>query len=355
MSKDMQRPTGCRLEPPAPGLPHVRQILGDPGSVVIPDQFIISAYRHAFDADFNPVPNAVHIKDQGQHPSCVGQAVSRQKEAMEGMEMSARDVYRLAKHADGTDPLSWGTSISVAQSVLEKTGVAEESIVPEPPSEQPLADYVSLADVTQAITDNRATHKAKSDYAVPRNLIEQTLFQTDMPVVTSCEWYSADNDMPNAVMHMPTGTDVGGHAFCICGVVRRPVGRCLVVFQSWGPDWGDHGFFYIPLADVINRLGNGYVSVDIAMDLAQVLAKYSGMNVKLENASGIYKVDNGTLRHYPDEITWWAMGNLFGFDTHNILPAELILIPVGKDMSIDEAPWRTRELVRQIRQFYGKT
>lgn len=353
MTNNPMFPTGCRLEPPKPGTNHVRQILGAPGATPIPDQFVVPAFRRAFDDGFLPMPGAVHVKDQGQRPSCVGQGVSRQKEAEEGVEMSARDVYRQAKHLPGEDPLSWGTSIQGAMDVLDQSGAAEESLVPEQPPLAPLSGYVDLSDASPAVLAQRAQHRSSSSYFVPRTLIEQTMAETGLPVVTSCEWYSGDNDMPSATMQMPSGSDAGGHCFCVCGVVRRAAGRCLVAFQSWGPDWGDHGFFYIPLLDVVNRLGNGYVSVDIAPDLAAVLAKYSGLNVKLENDPRIYKVDSGKLRHYPDEVTWWAFGNLFGFDTHNILPAELAVIPPGADMAIADAPWRTAELVRQIRQFYG--
>ena len=39
---------------------------------------------------------------------------------------------------------------------------------------------------------------------------------------------------------------LGGHA--VCAVGYDDAKQCLIVRNSWGADWGDHGYFYMPYA-----------------------------------------------------------------------------------------------------------
>ena len=43
---------------------------------------------------------------------------------------------------------------------------------------------------------------------------------------------------------MPSGRDLGGHAMLACGYSDQD--RVFVVRNSWGADWGDQGYCYIP-------------------------------------------------------------------------------------------------------------
>lgn len=48
----------------------------------------------------------------------------------------------------------------------------------------------------------------------------------------------------NGVMGMPKGDVEGGHA--VLAVGYDDARRAIIVQNSWGPDWGDAGFFYMP-------------------------------------------------------------------------------------------------------------
>lgn len=346
-----ERGFGLINEPPSASTASVEVLLGAEGP--LPEQFIVPAFRPWFDDQFNVIQEKVAIKDQGSKPSCVGQSTAYQKGAAEGVEMSARDIYRRAKRLDGTgDPLSYGTSLAAGQDAVV-LGAAEERLVPEIASMN-LGQYVSIEDVSQEVANNRSERKGETYYFVPRTVLQATLFSTELPVVTSCSWHQGDNAIgADGMMGMASGNVIAGHAFVCIGWVKRQGAPCLVMVNSWGKFWGHHGLFFVPLKDVINRLGNGYVGVDVKPKLADILKKYSGLNVKVPTDPRVYRIAGGVKRHYADEIVFWAHGNLFGHDVFDISKADLALVPKGPPMDINEAPYRTRELVRQIRQFYG--
>lgn len=365
MPEDHAYQTGCRLTPPPSKMRSIEPLLG---AATLPKGFAVSAYKAALSFDANGevtvTRGKVKIKQQWGRPSCVGQSTAAQKGAQEGKEISARDTYRQAKRLDGSgDPESWGTSLWAGQDALVQ-GCADEALVPELAAAASTKEYVSLADVTPQVEASREENRsAPTPYTVPRTLIAQTLLEIDIPVVTSLPWYANDNlighDGRN-IMGLPTGGDPQGHAIAIVGKGFRFGIECLIAVNSWGEGWGCFGFFFIPLVDVINRLGNGYVTVDIKPELAELLARYNGKDVFVrvvrdgKEAQDLYRCELGVLRHYPNELVWWAHGKLFGYDTEEIRSAEFAAMPKGADMRIEDAPFKSRELVRQIRGFYGQ-
>lgn len=345
---------GCTLEPPNKDGNNINEILAAP--LPVPANFIVPYYRDWFDENFEIIQGKRKVKNQRFRPSCVGQATSYQKEADEGVEISARDTYRQAKRLDGsTNLLEFGTSLSAGQDAV-MNGVAAEDIVPEVP-DMSLKDYVDIADVNDAVIASRKEHRASKPYFVPRTMMLQTMLQTQRPVVSSTAWYTADDQIgKDGMMGFPTGTFRGGHAIaCLGWVTKVGFGKCLVFINSFGINWGRFGFFFVPIDNgTYNRFGNAYISVDMPQDLATVLKKYNKLNVRVSGHAEHYYIAGGQKHRYPDELTWWAFGNLFGYETFEILQAELDVIPSGGDMDINAADFKTRELVRQIRQFYGK-
>lgn len=346
--------TGCVLRPTPNDRLNIAAVLAAEGEM--PEQYIVPAFRHLFDAEFRPIPEKMRtfIRHQGSIPSCVGHATSRQKEAQEGVPMSPRDIYRLAKRADGSgDPLSWGTTLAAAQDVMVWTGVASEAVVPDQPNASTQA-YVALDDVTPATEADRSKHKAKSHFFIYRNDFKRTLFQREIPIVTSCGWHSSDAGIgPDGMMKMASGTYYGGHAFACIGWVRRAGKEVKVMVNSHGVSFGDNGLFYVD-DDAMNRLSAGEVSLDIEPSLAELLAKWNEMNVKVKDDPRVYRIQYGVKRRFENEVVFFAFGYLFTTDVMEIPKAELDAIPEGIPVDIKDAPFRTRELVREIRQFYGK-
>lgn len=349
---------GCILEPEPAGMASIGPLLA---AAELPEQYIVPSWRDCFTDGFEAIPEKVRplILNQGQIDSCVGHATSVQKSAQEGVVISPRDIFRLAKRLDGYPLTSFGTTLSAAQDALKEPGAAEDLLVPRNPSMGRDA-YLSLSDVTPAVENNRAKHKAEQPYFVPRHRIRETLISYGFPIVTSSAWYPEDNVIGmDGMMKLPTSPSWLGHAFTCIGWVLRTVGDkrlpCLVMVNSWGPDWGHHGLFFIPLDGTENRLSNSHISVDIEPSLAVILAQYNGRNVRVVGRPDHWKIEGGKRRMYSDELVWWAHGNLFGIDVYEISPQDIEVVPLGMPMTVEEAPFATRELVRQIRAYYGHT
>lgn len=358
MSDELPRFPGCQLAPEGLGA-----VQGDGAldmGLELPEQFIVSAWRECFDENFNPIPLKIEprILNQGAIDSCVGHGTSVQKSAQEGVVISPRDIFRLAKRQQGEVLSEFGTTLAAGQDALVETGAAERSLVPDDPA---MGREAYLTDDAGAdVKTNRAMHKSRKPLWFQRTQFMRAMFQFDLPIVTSSPWYPEDNNMgPGAVMRMPLSLSWVGHCFACIGWINRTrpdgtVGRCMVMVNSFGPRWGYSGLFFVPTDGTEARLRSGAITVDDDNSLVAVLVQFNGRDVKVMGTPDHWRIENGMCRKWPDEITWWAFGNLFGHDTYEITPEQLAVVPVGRPMSIDDAPFKTRELVRQVRQYYGK-
>jgi len=339
---------GCILEPGQTDLPSIESLLG---AAPLPQSFIVPAWRECFDENFNFIPEKIHprIRNQSPQDSCVGHGMAVSKSAQEGVEVSERDIFTGAKKRDG-DPRGFGTTISAAQKALIEEGVAERSLVDPNPNVPPeyYRDRASYS--TPEVIENRKLHKGLSPHYVPRELMRQTIFQFQIPLVTSCMWYEQDMDMPSGIMEMPHSNPIFGHCFAYIGWIKSNE----IMPNSFGIEFGKDGLFLVPQNGVINRLNGAQITIDMPVDLVAILKKYNGLDVRVPGEAGHYRIEKGQKRQYPDEITWWAHGRLFGINVYDIAKNDFDAIPEGPKVSIDEAPFATRELTRQVRQFYGK-
>lgn len=349
----MTQQLGCTIEPVPQDVQSIEPMLG---GALLPEQYIVPKWRGAFDDEFRPIQTEIRarILNQGQQDSCVGHGTSVQKSAQENILISPRDIFTGAKLYDG-NPQGFGTTISAAQKALVNEGAAEAELVNGNPS-VPLMVYRDRASYSTAVVvANRSLHKGRTPYYVSRDLIRQTIFETEIPVVTACMWYEQDNEIgANGMMRMPNTGALNGHCFACIGWIKINGITVKVMVNSFGPDWGANGIFFVPEGDVSRRLTAGYITLDIEPDIAAILAKYEGHDVRVGQTADHIRIEKGKKRKYPDEITWWAHGRLFGIDVFDITAEELAVIPEGLPMSIDEAPFASRELTRQVRQFYGK-
>ena len=366
MTNDI-RELGFLDVPPPASARSIQPLLSAASAGALPDQYIVPAFRHWFDDQFRPIPEnvntlkdgAVMNRDQGQIDACVGFAFALQKSSHEGMPISPKDVWALTKELDsqrgytksGYGATAWSGADAIA------AGVASEAIVPSSVAGKTREQYMEVSTASEVVAD-REKHKGKTPYFVGRDLIKRTLIDTGHPVATSCQWFEADNEIGRngsaPFMTMPTGENRGGHMFGIIGWLRYGGVEGYVVPNSWSKAWGWNGMFLIPTENgVTGRLGNGYVHVDKDDNIAELLHRFDQKNVRLVGTPDLYRCELGVMRKWPNEIVWWSHGNLFGFDTFDITPDELAAIPAGPEMKIEDAPAKTRELVRQIRQSVG--
>jgi C1A family cysteine protease len=64
------------------------------------------------------------------------------------------------------------------------------------------------------------------------------------------EEFESEQVAKTGIVPMPTqySNCLGGHAVSICGYTPL----YWICRNSWGPDWGDHGYFYLPHAYLLD-------------------------------------------------------------------------------------------------------
>ena len=93
-------------------------------------------------------------------------------------------------------------------------------------------------------------------YAIKQELkqLKAALIQ-GYPIVFGFVVYSnfeTDKVKSTGIMEMPTEGDiiVGGHAVAVVGFDDKK--KYFIVRNSWGTEWGDEGYFYMPYEFILN-------------------------------------------------------------------------------------------------------
>jgi len=123
--------------------------------------------------------------------------------------------------------------------------------------------------------------------------------------------------------------------------------------NSFNANWGANGIFFAPNDGTINRFGNGFIILDVPENISAIIAKFEGKDFLVTGTPDHYRLEGGKARKYRDEIVFWCAGRLFGVDIFEMTPDEFEAVPKGPEVTIEETPFKTRELVRQIRQSVG--
>lgn len=314
---------------------------------ILPENFVIPAFRHWFTEDYEPIREIIEAegKNQGQLPTCVSQACSFQKGAQEGKELSARFHHTYCKALDGYS--GQGTYIRGGQKILVDYGDCEEKIYPER-NDISYSNYIDINLLSAQMKENANKYRSKSYFNVRPEEMVQTLYQTKSVIVTGSDWYEGDNKC-RGVWEEAEGRKVGGHAFSLIGYKTFDGVKALIAVNSWGTNWGDNGIFYI-FPPLFSRLYLGWVTVDITRTLAEVLIKYSNRVVKAEKKADVYLIQGGYKRVFLDEFSLWSNGYKFAGDITLIDPDDLLLIPESVDMPFNyDYNWgkeQIKELVR---------
>jgi hypothetical protein len=84
------------------------------------------------------------------------------------------------------------------------------------------------------------------------------------PVVAGISVYQQLMDLQgeNSVYNTPSDSDYGGHAVTIVGYDDNRYGGAFKVINSWGRNWGDDGYFWVPYSFAQGVLSEAYVLLD---------------------------------------------------------------------------------------------
>ena len=195
------------------------------------------------------------VYNQGQLGSCTANALGaafdfdRRKEGKRFMTPSRLFIYWNERNMEGTVDSDSGASIRDGVKVLVKLGTPPETDWPYDIAQftvRPPEKAYQDAEKNQALQYQRILR--------PRNDPVHDMLvclSGGYPFVSGITIYeSFESEHAAATGHIPLPAEgektLGGHAIVVVGFDASK--QHFVCRNSWGDDWGNHGYFYLPFA-----------------------------------------------------------------------------------------------------------
>jgi hypothetical protein len=202
------------------------------------------------------------VEDQGEEGACCGFASDAMKQWQEKkdwrrfIDLSPRFIYEEARKIDSfPDWMREGTDLRSCMKVLHKFGVCTEVSCPYIPG-KPI-------DPSKKAYLEAEKYRIKEYWSIPYEEMRGALVQTGPFVcgVNVCDNWFTKEVTQTGIIPLPDGSPpIGGHAICIVGYDDEA--KLFKFKNSWGEDWGDKGYGYIPYEYMQNFCLNAWVSVD---------------------------------------------------------------------------------------------
>ncbi len=191
------------------------------------------------------------VEDQGEQNSCTAFAVSSIMEFLVNrgtgslVDLSPAFLYWHTRNRSGATNADSGASLYDAISTASELGVALEALCP-------FSDEQFSTQPTQAANDDAADRRATAAFNVPRDIkaIKEAL-ASGFPVAVSLK-VNKKMGANSAYITAPNPDDpgLGYHAMVVVGYNDR--GNIFIVRNSWGRDWADNGYCYMPYRYLAN-------------------------------------------------------------------------------------------------------
>lgn len=224
----------------------------------LPDKRDVTYTYHAM-----PLPEKVDLRpemppvyNQGQLGSCTANAggaafaYMHKKNEKELFMPSRLFIYYNTRKRDGTIKYDAGSTIRSTIKAMVKYGAALEELWPydiEKFAAKPLS----------RVYKNGKTNMVVSYLKVPQN---ETALKTSLaqgfPIVFGFSVYDSFESVTVAntgIVEMPLDDEslVGGHAVVLVGYDDTQ--NMFIVRNSWGEEWGDQGYCYMPYEYILNH------------------------------------------------------------------------------------------------------
>ena len=194
------------------------------------------------------------VYDQGELGSCTANALcsvfefeTLDEKVDVGFKPSRLFVYYNERKLEGNINEDSGATLSTGIKSLIKYGVCSEGLCP-----YKIENFTRRPSV-------RAYNDAKQHKVVVATNIDQDIatmkasLYNKNPFVVGIAVYESFESQEVAktgIIPMPKQGEkmLGGHAICICGYNETH----WIAKNSWGPNWGDKGYFYLPLIYLVD-------------------------------------------------------------------------------------------------------
>lgn len=164
--------------------------------------------------------------------------------------MSRLFQYYATRTIEGTTSEDSGATIRDTLKAANKYGVLDEKLWPYDINKFTVKPAAALW--TQALTHKVTSYHsvADGDLATMKSLIAQGYLVGFGFTVYS--YFMTQQMATHGILHLPTKSETveGGHAVALCGYDDAK--SAFLVRNSWGPDWGIGGYFYMDYAYVAN-------------------------------------------------------------------------------------------------------
>lgn len=203
-------------------------------------------------AGFSPVSN------QGQTNACVGFAIvdglGEFLAAKQGrrLNLSPRYLWNLTRHQEKTLDQNVGTWPHDAMKIADNLGIALEADFPTPTAEMTANEATLMPLVTERPSNDVVTKAKKNRLftgfkAVTTVHAMKKALSDGMPVPFAINVFESIGKVDKSgVIPVPTANDtaVGGHEIVAVGYDNAK--RQFIIRNSWGAEWGDKGYGYLP-------------------------------------------------------------------------------------------------------------
>lgn len=195
------------------------------------------------------------VVDQGQLGSCTANAMASgmreyylNRDGIPDVGLSRLYLYYKERELEGTVTEDAGAFIRDGLKVLQQTGVCPEINWPY--------DTSKFAVKPSDAADQAAGYKIDAYHRVQSLDELKAALENGEPVVLGIAVYSSFESFDTScggIVPMPDTTKekmLGGHAILAVGYDDSK--KWVIVRNSWGTNWGDHGYCYIPYDFISN-------------------------------------------------------------------------------------------------------